>query len=129
MKHIQTFESFLSERDFSSPVNIELEAGKVKVYADPEAENWRGETVRTELYEELMGKIKAALKEEDDAKIKQLLSDVRDLPLFSQDKSSAWKMSQIDGIEQFRSSAEYRRWLSKYVLNKIQFFLDWSRNN
>jgi hypothetical protein len=129
MKHIQTFESFLNERDLSSPVNIEIEAGKVKVYADPEAENWRGETIRTELYEELAGKFESALKEEDDAKIKQLLSDVRDLPLFSQDKSNAWKMSQIDGVEQFRSGAEYRRWLCRYVLNKIEFFLDWARNN
>lgn len=125
----KNYQQWLNERDFSTQVNIEIEAGKVKVYADPEAENWRGETIRTKLYEDLIGKFKAALKKEDDDKIKQLLADARDLPLFSQDQSPAWKMSQIDGVEQFRSGSEYRRWLSKYVINKIQFFLDWARNN
>jgi len=113
----------------NTTINIEIEAGKVKVYADPQAENWTGETVRTELYEDILAEFQQALDDEDDETLKSLLKDVRDLPLFGQDQSEAWKQSQIDGIEQFRTGAEYRRWLARYVINKIQAFLDWARNN
>lgn len=128
MNHFKTFESFLNERDFSTPVSIEVEAGKVKVYANPEEENWRGEIVQMEIYEGFLKKMKQYLKDEDDAAIKQVLSDIRDLPLFAQDTSNAWKMSQIDGVEQFRSQVEYRLWLLKYCIRKIELFNEWSKN-
>ncbi len=128
---VKTYSDWLSEggRDLSSPVSVEFMAGNLKVYADPQAENWMGETVRIDLYEDLLKKIKKAAKAEDDAAIRDILKTVRDLPLFSQDKSEVWKRSQVDGVEKFRSEAEYRRFLASYVIRKIQYFLDWARNN
>ena len=128
---VQSYEQWLNEggRDLSTPISIELVAGKVKVYANPQAENWLGETARIDIYESYLSKFKKALKEENDQEIQQLLKDVREMPLFGQDTSAAWKQSQIDGVEQFRTGAEYRRWLTRYVIEKIQAFLDWARNN
>jgi len=118
-----------SGKDLAIPTSVEIEAGKVKVYADPQAENWTGETVRAQMYEDLLQDLRDALKDEDDTSLKSILKDLRDTPLFSNDKSNAWKKSQVDGAEQFRTGAEYRRWLAKYCINKINAFLDWARNN
>ena len=126
---VKNYTDWLNERDLSSPISIEIEAGDIKVYADPQAENWIGETVRTELYEELEKKFEKALEDEDDTKIRELLQTVRDMPLFSQDQSNVWKMTQVDGVEKFRSEAEYRRFLAGYVVKKIKYFLDWARNS
>jgi hypothetical protein len=128
---VKTYGDWLNEggRDMTSPISIEIEAGKVKTYADPQAENWMGETIREELYVDLLEEFEKALADKDDTKLQGLLKDARDLPLFGQDRSAAWKMSQVDGVEQFRTGAEYRRWLTKYCINKIQAFLDWARNS
>jgi len=128
---VKSYESWLNEggRDLTTPISIELEAGKVKVYADPEAENWLGETIRIEIYENLLNKFNKALDDKNDQELQLLLKDARELPLFGQDKSAAWKQSQVDGVEQFRTGAEYRRWLAKYCIEKIQAFIDWARNN
>lgn len=128
---IKSYGEWLNEggRDLSTPISIELEAGKVKVYADPQAENWLGETARMEIYESFLQKFNKALDDKNDQELQLLLKDVRELPLFGQDTSPAWKMSQVDGIEQFRTGADYRRWLAKYCIEKIQAFIDWARNN
>lgn len=128
MKHIKTFESFLNERSLQTPISIEMEAGDVKVFADPNAENWLGETVRTRLYEKLKEDFIKAIKDEDDSAIQSLLQKSKELPLFAQDKSEVWKMTQVDGIEKFRSEAEHRRYLAAYVVSKIKYFLDWVHN-
>jgi hypothetical protein len=130
---VKSYSDWLSEaggtRDLQTPVSIELEAGKVKVYADPQAENWAGESIRVELYEDMLDLFKEALDEEDDTALTDLLKTARELPLFGQDQSQAWKQSQVDGVEQFRTGAEYRRWLAKYCIEKINAFIDWARNN
>jgi hypothetical protein len=128
---VHTYSEWLNEsgRDLKSPISIEIEAGKIKVYADPQAENWIGETVRSQMYEDLQEDLRDALKDEDDPSLKSILKDLRDTPLFSNDQSNVWRQSQIDGVEQFRTGAEYRRWLAKYCINKINAFLKWARNN
>jgi len=128
---VKSYGDWLNEggRELSSPISIEIEAGKVKTYADPQAENWLGETARIEVYEKIISQIKTVLNNKNDESLKTILRDLRELPLFGQDRSAAWKRSQIDGVENFRTGAEYRRWLAKYCINKIQAFLDWARNN
>lgn len=126
---LKNFTNWLNERDLSSPISVEIEAGDIKVFADPQAENWMGETVRTELYEELANKFEKALESKDDTEIRELLQTVKDMPLFAQDRSNVWKMTQVDGVEKFRSQADYRRFLAAYVVRKIKYFLDWARNN
>lgn len=112
-------------RSMTQPVVIEYEAGKIKVYADPEAENWMGETSRIELYQDLLSELQDALKEKSEKKIKSLLKDARDLPLFGQDTSNVWKMSQIDGVEN-SNGKDYIRAAVDYTIRKIKLFLQWA---
>jgi hypothetical protein len=116
-------------RDMSQPVVIEYEAGKIKVYADPESENWIGETARIELYEDILEEMKDALSNKNNKKLKNLLSDVRDLPLFGQDTSNVWKISQIDGIENYGESDVNVMSAAEYAIQKIQYFLKWAKDN
>ena len=65
-QHTKLFEEWLLERDLSSPIFIEMEAGNIKVYADPQQEDWRGESARAEMYEEKREKLDHAVKNDDD---------------------------------------------------------------
>jgi len=129
---VQTYAQWITEsgmnRDLSSPISIEIEGGQVKVYANPEEENWAGESVRTELYQDLLDELQQAVKEKADGKIRSLLTDLRDLPLFSRDTSNAWKMAQVDGVEDSSKQALNRRSLALYCIRKIELFLDWIAN-
>jgi hypothetical protein len=129
----KSFEQWINEsgmnRDLSQPITIELEAGRAKVYADPEAENWSGESVRTELYTDMLEELRDAVKEKQNAKIKSLLQDLRETPLFGQDTSNTWKQSHIDGVENKHGDDERRKWAALYAIRKIELFLDWVNQN
>lgn len=126
---VKTYSQWINERSMQTPIAVEIEAGKVKVFADPQEENWFAETVRIEFYEKLKADIQKALKEGDEDKLRTLLKDARDLPLFGNDKSNVWKQGQIDGVEKFRSGTQYQEWLAKYVIRKVELFIDWARNH
>ena len=130
---LRPYEQWLSEagmnRDMSQPIVIEYEAGKVKVYADPEAENWIGETVRVELYQDLLDEIQEALSDKDNSKLKSLLNDARELPLFGQDTSNVWKISQINGIENYGESDVNIVMAGEYAVRKIKYFLQWAKDH
>jgi len=126
---VKNYSQWLNERSMQTPIAVEIEAGKVKVFADPQDENWFGETVRQDIYENLKAKIEKAVKDGNSDELRQLLKDARDLPLFGNDKSNVWKEGQIDGVEKFRADGDYRKWLAQYVIRKIELFLDWARNN
>jgi hypothetical protein len=125
---VKAYNDWLNERSMQTPLSLEIQAGDVKVFADPQAENWMGETVRVEQYEKLKTELEQAIKKEDDDQIRALLSTAKDLPLFAQDKSQVWKMSQVEGIEKFRTEIEHRTFLAAYAAKKIAYFLDWVRN-
>jgi hypothetical protein len=131
MNHIRSFDEFVNEsgKAVSTPSSLEIAAGDVKVFADPQAENWAGETIRVKQYEKLKADFEKAIKADDDDRIRELLSISKDLPLFSQDKSQVWKMSQVEGIEKFRTEIDHRKFLAVYAVSKIMNFLDWSRNS
>lgn len=42
---VKDYHQWLNERSMQTPIAVEIEAGKVKVFADPQEENWMGETV------------------------------------------------------------------------------------
>lgn len=126
---VKTYGKWLNERDFQTPTSLEISAGDVKVFADPQAENWAGESVRTEIYEKLKDQLQQAIESKDDDAIRSVLSTAKDLPLFALDKSDVWKKAQVDGIEKFRTEIEHRLFLAKYTAKKIEEFLKWSRNN
>jgi len=130
---LKSYENWFVEsgmnRDMTQPTMIEFEAGNMKVYADPEVENWIGETSRIEMYEDLLAELKDAVKEQDERKMKSLLSDVRDTPLFGQDTSNVWKVSQIDGPVIQGSSGDDVKWAAQYAIRKIQLFLQWTTDN
>lgn len=127
---VKLYEQWLSEggRDLSAPVPFEYEAGQAKVFADPEGENWVGEVTRTELYADILSELKDALNNKNDDKIRKILKDARDLPLFGLDASNAWRQSMIDSPEQSKATAEYRKHLAIYAIKKIELFLDWVKN-
>ena len=116
-------------RDMTQPTMIEFEAGNMKVYADPDTENWIGETSRIEMYKDILSELKDSLKEKDEAKIKSILSDIRDTPLFAQDTSNVWKTTQIDGPIVRGSNGDDVKWAAQYAVRKIQLFLEWTQSN
>ena len=127
------YEQWISEsgmnRDLSQPITIEIDAGKVKVYADPGAENWDGESVRMELYTDLLDELQGATDDKDNQKIKSLLQDLREMPLFGQDTSNVWKQAHIDGVEDEHGDTFRRLWAARYAIRKIELFLDWVKQN
>ena len=127
---VKLYEEWLSEggRDLSAPVPFEYEAGKAKVFADPEAENWIGEVTKTDTYAKFLSDLRNAINNKDDNKIRILLKDLRELPLFGLDASNAWRQSMIDSPEQGKATAEYRNHLALYAIRKIEIFLDWVKN-
>lgn len=130
---IDTFEQWLGEsgmnRDLSQPLTIEYEAGKIKVYADPEAENWTDESVRSELYKDLLDELRQAKKSKDNSFIKTLLQDLKETPLFGQDTSNIWKEAHIDGVQDNHGDNERRKYAAEYAIRKIELFLDWVKQN
>jgi hypothetical protein len=126
---VKTWNSWLAEggRDMQQPISLEIEAGKVKVYADPEAEDWTGEIPRAALYKDMLEDIQTAIKQENLQNLKTVLKNLRDTPLFGQDTSNVWKMSQIDGVEDYGSGTTNSvMWAGRYAARKIQLFLDWT---
>lgn len=127
---VKLYEQWLAEggRDLSTPVPFEYEAGRAKVFADPEGENWVGELTRSDIYKDLLDELRDAVKDKDDNKIRSLLKDARDLPIFGLDASNAWRQSMIDSPERSADTAEYRKHLAAYAIRKIEIFLDWCNN-
>jgi len=128
-QHTKLFEEWLAERDLSQPIFIEMEAGKIKVYADPKKEDWRGESIRADIYREKQEGLAKAVDANDEEKIKSFLRDLRDTSLFSQDTSSEWRTAQIDGVEFSQSANLARKALAAYTIRKISLFLDWVNQN
>lgn len=123
------YEHWLAERELTATAPFEYEAGKAKVFADPEGENWVGELTRSEIYADLLDEFCDALNNKDDNKIRSLLKDARDLPIFGLDASNAWRRSMIDSPERSAGTAEYRIHLATYAIRKIELFLEWAEKN
>ena len=123
------YEHWLAERELTATAPFEYEAGKAKVFADPEGENWVGELTRSEIYADLLDELRDALNNKDDNKIRSLLKDARDLPIFGLDASNAWRRSMIDSPERSAGTAEYRIHLATYAIRKIELFLEWAEKN
>ena len=123
------YEHWLAERELTATAPFEYEAGKAKVFADPEGENWVGELTRSEIYADLLDELRNALNNKDDNKIRSLLKDARDLPIFGLDASNAWRRSMIDSPERSAGTAEYRIHLATYAMRKIELFLEWAEKN
>jgi len=96
---IKEYKQWVNERNLESPIVIDYEAGKIKVFADPETEGWVDEIVRIGLYEDLLAEMQQAVDEKDNKQIRSLLRDLRETALFSQDTSNVWKMAKIDNVE------------------------------
>jgi len=131
---MKDFKKWLSEDAVQNPINyqtptsLEMRMGNVITPLDPNSENWLGEAIRLDVYLKIRDEIKKALKDEDDTLIKQLISQTKDMPLFRSEQDTVWKKAQIDGLEDFRSDAEFRRWIAGYIINKINLFKDWVNN-
>ena len=114
--------------NYTTPTSLEMRMGNVITPLDPNSENWLGEAVRLKEYLKIRDQFKKALEDKDDILLKQLISQTKDMPLFRSEQDTVWKKSQIDGLENFRSNAEFRRWIAGYIINKINLFKDWSNN-
>jgi hypothetical protein len=131
---MKDYKSWLTEAavqnviDYTTPTSLEMKMGNVITPLDPNSENWFGEIARMKEYEGIASQIKKALKDEDDTLIRKLISQTKDMPLFRNEQTTIWKKSQIDGLEDFRSDAEFRRWIAGYIINKINLFKDWVNN-
>jgi hypothetical protein len=124
-QHTKLYEEWLAERDLSSPIFIEMEAGKIKVFADPKRESWEGESVRADFYRDKQTELEKAVKDNDENTMKRLLSDLRNTPIFSQDTSNEWRTASIDSPEFSSSQSLARKSLAFYTVRKISLFLDW----
>ena len=123
---IKEYGHWLNERNLEQPTVIEYEAGKIKVFADPESEGWADEIVRIGLYEDLLAEMQQAVKEKDNKQIRSLLGDLRETALFSQDMSNIWKMAKIDNIENTAVEDKDTNVVGLYTIRKIQEFLKWA---
>jgi len=120
------YEQWILERNLEQPTVVEYEAGKIKVFADPDAEGWADEIVRIELYKDLLSEMKQAVDERDNKQIRSLLKDLRETALFSQDASNVWKMAKIDNVENTAQEEKDVNVVGLYVIRKIQEFLKWA---
>ena len=123
---IKEYRHWLNERNLESPIVIDYEAGKIKVFADPETEGWVDEIVRIGLYEDLLAEMKQAVEEKDNKQIRGLLRDLRETALFSQDTSNVWKMAKIDNVENTSVEEKDVNVVGLYVIRKIQEVLNWA---
>jgi len=128
---IKLYERWLAEggRDLTSPIPFEYEEGKAKIFADPEGENWMCEITRSDVYADLLDELRDAVNAKNDNKIRSLLKDARELPIFGLDASNAWRQSIIDSPERSSDIVEYRKHLAIYAIRKIEIFLDWVEKN
>lgn len=124
---IKIYRHWLNERNLEQPTVIEYEAGKIKVFADPETEGWVDEIVRIGLYEDLLAEMKQAVEEKDNKQIRSLLRDLRETALFSQDTSNVWKMAKIDNVENTAVEDKDTNVVGLYTIRKIQEFLNWAK--
>lgn len=124
---IKEYRQWLIERNLEQPTVIEYEAGKIKVFADPESEGWADEIVRIGLYEDLLAEMQQAVDEKDNTQIRSLLRDLRETALFSQDMSNIWKMAKIDNIENTAVEDKDTNIVGLYAIRKIQEFLNWTK--
>ena len=112
---MKDYKSWLTEGTVDNPINyttptsLEMRMGNVITPLDPNSENWLGEAVRLPEYLKIGEEIKKALDDEDDTLIVQLISQIKDMALFRNEQDTVWKKSQIDGLENFRSNAEFHR--------------------
>jgi|688.fasta_scaffold1645534_1 hypothetical protein len=120
------YEHWLLERNLEQPTVVEYEAGKIKVFADPESEGWADEVIRIGLYQDLLSEMKDAVKEKDNKQIRSLLRDLRETALFSQDVSNVWKMAKIDNVENTAIEEKDVNVVGLYTIRKIQEFLNWA---
>lgn len=131
---MKDYKSWLTEAEvqnqinYTTPTSLEMRMGNVITPLDPNSENWLGESARLTEYVKIGEEVKKALDEEDDTLIRKLISQIRDMPLFRNEQDTIWKKAQIDGFEDFRSDAEFRRWIAGYIINKINLFKDWVTN-
>lgn len=134
MPVMKDYKSWLTEAEvqnqinYTTPTSLEMRMGNVITPLDPNSENWLGESARLTEYVKIGEEVKKALDEEDDTLIRKLISQIRDMPLFRNEQDTIWKKAQIDGFEDFRSDAEFRRWIAGYIINKINLFKDWVTN-
>lgn len=124
---IKEYKHWLNERNLESPIVIDYEAGKIKVFADPETEGWVDEIVRIGLYEDLLAEMQQAVEEKDNKQIRSLLRDLRETALFSQDTSNVWKMAKIDNVENTAVEDKDTNIVGLYTIRKIQEFLNWAK--
>ena len=124
---IKEYKQWVNERNLESPIVIDYEAGKIKVFADPETEGWVDEIVRIGLYEDLLAEMQQAVDEKDNKQIRSLLRDLRETALFSQDTSNVWKMAKIDNVENTAVEDKYTNVVGLYTIRKIQEFLNWAK--
>lgn len=124
---IKEYKHWLNERNLESPIVIDYEAGKIKVFADPETEGWVDEIVRIGLYEDLLAEMQQAVEEKDNKQIRSLLRDLRETALFSQDTSNVWKMAKIDNVENTAVEDKDTNVVGLYTIRKIQEFLNWAK--
>lgn len=131
---MKDFKSWLNESGVDNPIDytqkgsLEMTMGNVKTPMDPNSENWIGETPRLGEYVSFAKEVQEAVDKEDDAVLRTLIANAKDMALFKNEQDTLWKRSQIDGLEQFRSDAEFRRWIAGYIINKINLFKDWVNN-
>ena len=124
---IKEYKQWVNERNLESPIVIDYEAGKIKVFADPETEGWVDEIVRIGLYEDLLAEMQQAVDEKDNKQIRSLLRDLRETALFSQDTSNVWKMAKIDNVENTAVEDKDTNVVGLYTIRKIQEFLNWAK--
>lgn len=124
---IKEYKHWLNERNLEQPTVIEYEAGKIKVFADPESEGWADEIIRIGLYEDLLDEMQQAVDEKDNKQIRSLLHDLRETALFSQDMSNIWKMAKIDNIENTAVEDKDTNVVGLYAIRKIKEFLNWAK--
>jgi len=124
---IKEYKQWVNERNLETPIVIDYEAGKIKVFADPETEGWVDEIVRIGLYEDLLAEMQQAVDEKDNKQIRSLLRDLRETALFSQDTSNVWKMAKIDNVENTAVEDKDTNVVGLYTIRKIQEFLNWAK--
>lgn len=132
---MKDYNKWLSEDAVQNPINytehssLELVMGNVVTPLDPNSEHWISETPQLSTYLEYAKELKAAVKSGDDTEIQELVKNAKDYGLFRNEQTTIWKRSQIDGVEKFRSDAEYMKWIAGYIINKIDLFKSWCDNS
>jgi hypothetical protein len=125
------FQDWLKENQESdykvkTPNDIEIITGEVRTNLDPEAEDWRSQTVHLDDYKDLQKDVRKALREDDAQLIEKLIGKAKETPLFSKEPETVWKRKQVENIVPMRSDADFYRWVARYIVNKLGVFISWS---